>query len=167
MIISELCTRGVKSCRPNDNLATAASIMWEGDCGAVPVVNEAGKLVGVITDRDICIAVGTRRNLAADIPVRDVMSGKVVSCSTGDNVKDALQVMRNAQIRRLPVLDENGSLKGIVSVNDIIRAVQNLSSKAAKEALLQEVILTLMAISQHHSSRDLEVSGPRMLCKIA
>jgi len=167
MIISELCTRGVKSCRPEDSLATAAAIMWEGDCGAVPVVSLEGNLVGVITDRDVCIAVGTRRNLAADIPVAQVMSGKVVSCRTGDAVKDVLRLMRESQIRRLPVLDEKGHLKGIVTVNDIIRAVQGMAGKGPKEALLQEVILTLMAISQHRSPHGLEVSAPKTLVKSA
>ncbi|MBI3856789.1 MAG: CBS domain-containing protein, partial [Planctomycetes bacterium] len=128
MNISEICTRGVKSCRPQDDLAAAAAIMWERDCGAVPVLDEAGKLVGVITDRDICIAVATRKRLASEIPVVEVMSGKAVACRTGDSIQEALRLMREARIRRLPILDEKGALKGIVSVNDIILAVRDLKA---------------------------------------
>jgi len=165
MIISELCTRGVKSCLPEDNLATAAGIMWECDCGAVPVLSREGRLVGVITDRDICIAVGTRKTVASDIPVSEVMSGKVVSCRARDGAKDALRVMRDAQIRRLPVLDEKGSLKGIISVNDIIRAVLGMAEGQMKAAFLQEIMLTLMAISQHRSAHGLEPAGTKALVK--
>lgn len=163
MNISDVCTKGVKSCNAQDNLATAAGIMWECDCGAVPVLSDAGKLIGVVTDRDICIAVATRRRLAAEIPVSEVMSGKVVSCRFGDSVKEALRIMREAQIRRLPVLDEKGSLQGIVSVNDILLAVRELPAKAAKEALLQDVMVTLMAISQHRGPHTLQVLGTRSL----
>lgn len=163
MNISDICTRGVKNCYPGTDLATAAAIMWECDCGAVPVLDDVGKLVGMITDRDICIAVATRRRLASEIPVQEVMSGSVVSCRIGDSVKEALRIMREARIRRLPILDEKGVLKGIVSVNDIILAVQNLTVKSAKEALLQEIMVTLMAISQHRSPHGMQLAGIRSM----
>jgi CBS-domain-containing membrane protein len=160
MNISDICTQGVKSCSPKDSVATAAALMWECDCGAVPVLDGAGKLVGVITDRDICIAVATRRQYASEIPVGDVMSGMLVSCKYEDAAQEALRLMREHQIRRLPILDEAGHLKGMVSVNDILLAVEKLKVKAPKEALLQEVMVTLMAISQHRSPRGLAVAEP-------
>jgi CBS domain-containing protein len=159
MIISDICTKAVRYCRPQDSLSLAASLMWDCDCGAVPVVDEAGKLVGIITDRDICIAVATSRQYAADIPVSEVMSGKVVSCKPGDSVKEALRTMRDVQLRRLPVLDEKGILRGIVSVNDIMLAVRDIPMKAAREALTQEVMMTLMAISQHRKPREKKAAG--------
>lgn len=163
MNIIDICTKAVRFCRPQDNVAAAASVMWECDCGAIPVLDDAGKLIGVITDRDICIAVATRKQYAHDIPVSEVMSGMVISCKTGDPVKEALRLMREAKIRRLPVLDDKGMLRGIVSVNDIILAAHDVKVKAVKEALLQEIMLTLMAISQHHKPRAEQPAGARVL----
>jgi CBS domain-containing protein len=161
MNISDICTSAVRYCRPEDSVSLAASLMWDGDCGAVPVVNEAGRLVGVITDRDICIAVATCRRYASEIPVREVMSGKVVSCKPEDSVKEALRIMRDEQLRRLPVLDGKGILRGIVTVNDIILAAKDVPMKAAREALTQDVMLTLMAISQHRKPREKKAAtGP-------
>jgi CBS-domain-containing membrane protein len=137
--------------------------MWDFDCGSVPVVDPQNKLIGVITDRDICIAVATRRLLASDIPVKDVMSGSVVSCRLNEPVKDALRKMRETQIRRLPVLDEDGSLQGILAVNDILLAVRSASTAISKEPLLQDVMLTLMAISQHRKPHRKELSEIRVM----
>ena len=139
--------------------ATAAAIMWNHDSGSVPVLEPDGKLVGIVTDRDICIAVATRRRLASEIPVNEVMSGRVVACKFGDSVKEALRKMREAQIRRIPILDEAGRLKGIVSVADIIQAVRELKAQAPREALMQEIILTLMAISQRQAPHALQLAG--------
>jgi len=163
MNIADLCTRDLRSCRPETNLAEVVSILWERDCGAVPVLDGNGRFVGVITDRDVCVAVGTRGRLASEIAVKDVMSGKVACCRLGDSAKEALRIMREAQIRRLPVLDENGILQGMVTVGDIIRAIRDSKAKKGQDALLQEVILTLMAISQRHSPRGLQVAGTRAL----
>ena len=154
MIISDICTNAVRYCRPEDTLSTAASVMWNCDCGAVPVVNEMGRLVGVITDRDLCIAVAKYKRHASEFPVSEVMSGKRVSCKPTDSVKDALRIMRETQLRRLPVLDEKGVVRGMVSVNDILQALPGVPTKAAREALTREAMLTLMAISQHRNRRQ-------------
>lgn len=167
MKISEICTRGIRSCYPDTDLAAAAAAMWDCDCGAVPVLDDSGKLVGIITDRDICIAVATRRRLASDIPVKEVMSGNVMSCRLEDSAKDALRIMREAQVRRLPILDAEGRLKGMVSVNDIILAVRDCKVKAVKEALLQDVILTLMAISQHRQPHAMQLADIRAMVPCA
>jgi CBS domain-containing protein len=163
MNIADICTKNVRTCHPESDIAAAAVIMWETDCGAVPVLDDGGKLVGVVTDRDISIAVATRKNLAAETPVKDVMSGKVATCGIGDSVQGALKIMREAQIRRLPVLDENGKLRGMVSVNDIILAIRETKTKAVKEALLQEVTLTLMAISQNRRPHGMALAESRSM----
>jgi CBS domain-containing protein len=163
MNISDICKPGVKTCGPKDTLAAAAGIMWQEGCGAVPVVDENGRLVGIVTERDICVAVATRRRLASEIAVDQVMSGSLVSCRLEDPVKDALRLMREAQVRRLPVLGEGGTLIGTVSVKDILLAVREFPCKTSREALQQEIILTLMAISQHHSPNTLELAEPRAM----
>ena len=85
MKIRELMTSDVKLCGPDTNLAAAAKIMWEEDCGAVPVTDERGRVVGVITDRDICIAAATRLGTEGEIPVRQVISDKLYTCAPSDD----------------------------------------------------------------------------------
>jgi CBS-domain-containing membrane protein len=153
----------MKFCAPEDDLAAAAAILWECDCGAVPVLDGDGKLLGVITDRDICMAVATRKRLASEIPVREVMSGNLSSCQVGASVKEALHLMREAEIGRLPILDENGHFKGIVTLSDILTAVRDMRPQAAKEALLQELMMTLMATSQRRQPHAMQLAGVRAM----
>src|SRR6266508_433936 len=120
MIVKDLAAFDVKSCNADTDLATAAKIMWDCDCGIVPVVNEERKVIGMITDRDICIAAATRAARPADILVRDVMSRDVVACGVGDDVRVALRTMKKERVRRLPVLDGQERLAGIISMNDLV-----------------------------------------------
>jgi len=143
MKVKELMTSDVKSCGPDTNLATAAKIMWEEDCGAIPVTDERGKVIGVITDRDICIAAATRARTEGDIPVQDVISKSVFACSPGDDVRSALETMKTRQVRRLPVIDQNGRLAGILSIHDI--ALQSRMSKG-NELPPDAVLDTFVAI---------------------
>jgi CBS domain-containing protein len=163
MDISEIRTRGVNFCGPKDTLATAAELMWNCDCGAIPVLGVSGKLEGVITDRDICLALATRKAVAPDVHVEEVMSGRLDSCTTGDTVSHVLGIMREAQLRRIPILDLQGLYKGMVSVNDILEGVRNLQCRATREALLQETMLTLMAISQRHQPHSLQLAEIRAM----
>jgi CBS domain-containing protein len=133
-----------KACGPNSNLAEAAHLMWSNDCGAIPVVDDKNKVVGVITDRDICIALSTRNRLAKDVAVRDVMSTVVRFCMPDDDVKVALKSMQEGKIRRLPVVNKEGVLQGIVSLNDLI-----LRCDKKSELSSDDVLKALKAISQH------------------
>lgn len=162
MMVQDICTREAKSCTPATNLAEAAKILWESDCGIVPVIDEGRKLVGVITDRDICMAVATRNKLASGIRVGEVMSGEVHFCRPDEPVRDALHTMREAQIRRLPVVDGRRTLVGILSVNDAVLASRAAQGKAA-EALIQDIMLTLMAISEHRQGKALQQAEPRTM----
>jgi len=128
MKVKEVMTTNVKHCRIGTNLATAAKIMWEEDCGAVPITDERDRVVGVITDRDICIAAATRGRTEGEIPVQDVISKALYSCAPGDDVRAALETMKTRKVRRLPVVDQSGRLAGIVSIHDI--ALQSRTSRA-------------------------------------
>ena len=137
MLVKELVTSDVKSCSPDTDLAMAATMMWDGDCGAVPVVNEERRVVGMLTDRDICIAAATRGAKPSDVRVRDVMSQDLASCRLTDNVHDALTKMKSARVRRLPVLDDQGRLAGILSLNDVaMRAECRPNAAVSGEAFL-------------------------------
>ena len=126
MKISEIMSKNPRSVSPDTPVSEAAQLMKEEDVGLVPVVERVGgaetrgRLVGVVTDRDIAIrAVAEGR--AVDSPVSDVMSGGVKTCSPDDSVEDAMAMMGREQVRRIPIVDERGSLVGVVAQADLVR----------------------------------------------
>jgi len=140
MKVKDLMTTDVKRCSPETNLAAAAKIMWEGDCGAVPVTDERDHVVGVITDRDICIAAATRPRTEGEIPVKDVISKVVYTCAPGDDARAALETMKAQKIRRLPVVEQGGRLVGIVSIHDIAAQSRSSSGDVSPNAVLDAFI---------------------------
>jgi CBS domain-containing protein len=98
--------------------------MWEKDCGCLPVVDEDGELVGMITDRDICMAAYTKGISLHDASVAAVMSHPVIACRVEDNVGQVEQLMKTHRIRRIPVVDALDGLVGMVSVGDLARAAE-------------------------------------------
>jgi CBS domain-containing protein len=140
MKVKDLMTTDVKRCSPETNLAAAAKIMWEGDCGAVPVTDERDHVVGVITDRDICIAAATRPSSEAEIPVKDVISKEVYTCAPGDDTRAALETMKARKVRRLPVVEQGGRLVGIVSIHDIAVQSRSRSGDVSPDAVLEAFI---------------------------
>jgi CBS domain-containing protein len=120
MKVHEVMTNGAGFCRLEDNLTKAAEIMWQKDCGVVPVVDEADRVVGVITDRDIAIAAASRDRPPAQIKAHEMYLREPVACGPEDDIKDALRRMRKRKVRRLVVAGENMELIGIVSLSDIL-----------------------------------------------
>lgn len=144
MKIADLMTRNPVACSPVTNLSEAAELMLRADCGILPVVQD-GKLQGVVTDRDLFIALGTRDLRPSSMTVADVMRGPVYSCGPDDGVDEVLKIMSQHAIRRVPVAGFGGSLMGIVSMNDIVLALDK--KKAARGGA---VIETMQAICAHH-----------------
>jgi CBS domain-containing protein len=112
-------TKEVASCSPDTNAATAAEIMWKANVGVLPVVETAGRPLGVVTDRDLFIALGTSNRRAPEVPVGEIMKTGLSLCKPEDDVRVALDTMAQQQLHRLPVVDDSGSLKGILSLNDV------------------------------------------------
>jgi CBS domain-containing protein len=110
MIISELMQHDVRTCTAGVSLAVPARIMWEHDCGSVPVMGEDGQLTGMITDRDICMAAYLRGQPLHECTVADVMSRPAIATHANDTLAKAEDTMRDNRIRRLPVVDESGRL---------------------------------------------------------
>ena len=137
------------SCRPDSNLGEAAELMWRGNCGFLPVVGGEGNVVGVLTDRDICIALGTRGRPSGEVTVADVMSKEVFSCAPEDDVHSALAKMRGGRVRRLPVITTNeGALIGVISMDDVLMWAEATGvGKAGISA--EEIVNTLRAINAH------------------
>lgn len=151
MKVAEVMTRNVQSCTPETNLAAAAMQMWNGDCGILPVVDDDGRVIGMITDRDICIAAATRHRDIANITVGQVTTGEVQSCRPETSVRDALKVIAQARVRRLPVVDEDHKLQGILSMNDIVLHAVEGRDKKAKDISYADVVNTFKAICAPHA----------------
>lgn len=132
MKIKEIMTDKPKTCTPQSTLNEVARLMWDNDCGVVPVVADDGKVVGLITDRDICMSAAMTGRKLASIAVEEVINGQVYSCSLEDNVLKALDVMGNFKVRRLPVVDESGTLQGILSLNDIALTARPTADRKAE-----------------------------------
>ena len=135
-------------CQPENNLGSATELMWNANCGFLPVQSADGKVIGVITDRDICIALGTRNCPAGGVSVGEVMSGKLYSCEPDDDIHMALQTMRDAKIRRLPVMAQNGALVGVLSMDDILFRAEPRSPGKEPELSSEEVVRTFRSIAQ-------------------
>jgi len=118
MNVGDVMSRDVLSCGPDDDLGVAAMKMWNGDCGVLPVL-WGGRLVGMITDRDICMGLAIEGARPKERRVREVMSQEVYSCIPDDEIGDALETMASRRVRRLPVVDGD-ELVGVISMNDIV-----------------------------------------------
>lgn len=149
MKVQDVMTKDVQTCRPETNLADAAMRMWRNDCGVLPVIAQGEKVVGMITDRDICMAGATKHCDPVNIRVGEVISGQVYSCSPDADIHKALQIMREKQVRRLPVIRaEDGKLMGILSMNDIALMEQG---GAKAELSAEDVEQTMRAICAHRT----------------
>lgn len=144
MKVKDIMMTDVKMCTPGTTVAEAAHLMWDGDCGILPVVDN-GKLVGVVTDRDMYIALATRNARAAQLQVGALATTNVSTCAPEDDVHAALATMKKARVRRLPVVGFGGTVLGILSMNDIVLAAG--SDTAVRN---EEVVETLQAICAHH-----------------
>jgi len=120
MRVKDLQTEAVITCGLETNLAEATQLMWENDCGSLPVLADDGLVAGMLTDRHICIAMGTRNARPSELLAGDVMERVVVTCHSSDHIRAALRVMREAKVRRLPVVSETSQLEGILSIDDIV-----------------------------------------------
>ena len=121
MRVDDVMTRDAQSCGVEDTLESACRIMWDCDCGVVPVVDGNTKVVAMLTDRDACMAALHQRKALHELPVSVAMSKKVWSLRPEDSIDRAERVMQENQVRRLPVTGFDGRLVGILSLNDIAR----------------------------------------------
>lgn len=146
--VMDLMTPRVISVRDGDALSVAAQVMWQQDCGIVPVLAEDGaRVVGVLTDRDICMATWSRNLPPSAISCKDAMSTDPTCCSPHDSVAEAETLMRSHQVRRLPVVNAQAELVGILSIADITRAA-DLSAlmQSQLDVPIEQVVATLATI---------------------
>jgi CBS domain-containing protein len=143
--VRSIMTENVFTCLVDESLNQAARIFWERNCGAVPVVDAEGKLLGMLTDRDICIAAYTQGRPLGDINAASVMSRAVHSASPSDSIERVLKIMSDAQVHRVPIVDEQQRVVGIVAMADIARWLRQLP--AAHVSVSQALLGALSAIS--------------------
>ncbi len=149
LIVSDLMTRNAVSVRTTETLGDAAKRMWDNDCGIIPVLDgDSRRVVGVITDRDICMATWSRNLAPSAIVAREAMSRDPVYCAPDDSLLAAEGTMRASRVRRLPVLDSASNLVGILSVTDITRvAGQRSAVRPGFEVSPEQVVDTLTMIT--------------------
>lgn len=146
MKVRDVMVKNAKFCSPETNLAAVSEIFWKEGCGTLPVV-ENGRVLGMLTDRDACVALGTRNRKAAEVLVKDVTLPKLFYCTPADDIHMALKTMAAQKVRRLPVLDGKGGLDGILCLDDIV-----LHAEETGELTYFDVVETLKAIYEHAGS---------------
>jgi CBS domain-containing protein len=144
MQIRDVMSHPPITCPATSTLDHAARLMQEFDCGIIPVVNDQGRLAGVVTDRDICMAAYTLGQPLSALQVSTAMSKAVIASHVDDRVEHAEHLMRDNQIRRVPVLDNDNRPVGILSMNDLAR----LADRAKRIGVDRELVETLAAVCQ-------------------
>jgi CBS domain-containing protein len=132
-------------CSPNTNLGSAAELLWNQNCGILPIVDDQ-KVVGVVTDRDLFIALGTRNRLPGEITVGEVSSGTVHLCYADEDIHTALETMAREKVRRLPVVNRKGILQGILSMDDIVLRGEMRKPGVIADLFYDDVLRTLKKI---------------------
>lgn len=143
MKVKDIMTQSAVCCSPDTNVGAAVELMWVHNCGMLPVVGTDRRLFGIVTDRDICIAMGTRNRLAGELTVGEIATRDVFTCKPDDEIHEAMDTMASKQIRRLPVVNTEGVPQGILSMDDIITHGDLNKWEGACELSSEEIIRSL------------------------
>ncbi len=143
MRADEIMVEPIVTCQSNEPLDQAARRLWDRDCGALPIVNDKGVLVGMLTDRDICMAALIQGRPLAELSIPNAMSKVVYAVTANTTLGEIKELMAVQQIRRVPVVDADNKPIGIITVNDLIRAAARSGNGMTK------VMQILASISEH------------------
>ena len=144
MRVADVMSSPAYSCSASETLDRAARVMWDHDTGVVPIVDQAGRAIGMITDRDICMAAYTQGRALSEIRIQQAMSKVVYTCHPDDRLSAAERTLGVHQVRRLPVVDDAGRLLGVLSINDVWRA----RAQSPLSGLTSDLLSTLAAIGK-------------------
>jgi CBS domain-containing protein len=148
MMVQQIMTKTPKCCSPGMNVAETTALLWSAGCGALPVVNAERRVVGIVTDRDICIALGTRNRRPSELTVGEVMSNNVAVCHPDDEIHNVLNTMRTRKVRRLPVVSRDGKLEGMLCASDILLRARH-DDGSRPELSFENIVSTLCGIYWH------------------
>jgi len=151
MNVQDIMTTDVATCGSDTNLEAIASMMWNRNCGAIPVLNQSGQPVGVVTDRDIAMGCALNHKPLWELTAQDILGGREVHfCQATDSIKSSLQQMSQNHIRRLPVVNNEGHLVGMLSLGDIVAYAESEMPGKIPEISFGETINTLKQVYVHH-----------------
>jgi CBS domain-containing protein len=151
MKVKDAMSKTVHSCSAGASLETIAKIMWKNDCGCVPIVDDEGSPVGIITDRDVAIGAALKHKPLWDVAVDEIVHGApLYSCKTTDDVSSAVQLMHKHRVRRLPVVDSDGRLAGVISIGDIVAYAGGDFSAVP----VRQTMGMLQAVTGHHTGLE-------------
>lgn len=152
MQVKEIMSRDPQCCTPDDTLRNAARLMADHDCGCLPVVEETERkgVVGVITDRDITVR-GVAKGKSPDSKVNDVMSPSPSCCKADDEIEEVERIMTERQVRRVPVIDSDGRVVGIIAQADLAR-----DNRAASDREVGRIVekISEPTVPRRATSRD-------------
>lgn len=143
MKVRDIMTQTAVTCGPETNVGTAVEMLWVHNCGMLPVVDANKGLIGIVTDRDICIALGTRNRLPGNLTVGEVATVPVFTCRPDDEIHEALGTMAEHQVHRLPVVDGNDVPLGVLSMDDILLHADQNKWEGCCELSSEEIIRCL------------------------
>ena len=152
MRIDKLMAADVAAVRPETDVKAAIGEMRLHDCGFLPVVDGAARVVGVLTDRDVALALGADDARPSERSVADVMTASPHTCRVDETAQQALRRMRDAGVRRLPVVDDAGGLAGAISIDDLVPVAQNV--RAGADRVSFEQVMEAVEALARRSSRD-------------
>ncbi len=150
--VADVMSAPAVCCQATDSLNAAAQLMWEHNLGSVVIVGEAREPLGMLTDRDVCMASYTRGIPLFLGGVTSAMSTGVVSCSVETPLPDVMKLMAARRVRRLPVVDAGGRLVGVVGVMDLVRALRSGASGETSDGSLVDLLACLLIDSADPSS---------------
>lgn len=152
MNVSELMTSTITTVAPTATMNQAAQLMSEHDIGCLPITDGDHHLTGIVTDRDMCLAASTRDLPMSSLSVREAMTTDVVTVGPATPVEHAERLMRERQLHRLPVVDDQRRVIGMISLNDLAHAAANLRWQGDDGLSARDVSRTLAAIHEHRAS---------------
>ena len=153
MRVSDLMSRPALTCHLHDNLNVPARLMWDRDCGVVAVVGDDGRLVGVITDRDICMAAYTQDRSLGELEVNIAMARQPISAHPDQDIAEVERAMAQHQVRRIPVVDSDGKPVGVLSLNDLALEAARPDTRMTDAS--SRIVHTLAAVCAHRSGGGL------------
>jgi CBS domain-containing protein len=151
MLVRDVMTGAPIYCSAKTNLGEAAALLWSRDCGMLPVVDAEKKVIGVVTDRDLFFALGTRNKRAGEITVGEVAPAKPYVCKGEDEIHAALEIMARHKVRRLPVVGNEGRIEGVLSMDDVVLHARPRTPGRQQDLCYEDVIATMKKIYETRS----------------
>jgi CBS-domain-containing membrane protein len=159
MKIEDVMTRRVVAARSDTDLSHVARLMWDNDCGSVPVVDAEDKVVGMLTDRDLCMSANFSGKPLRELRASGCMASEIVTCRASDALGAVAKLMGVKKVRRVPVTDDGGRLIGLVSVGDLVRAAAAAPAKDRK-TLHAALLDALTAICARPATKEIAPAPP-------